>query len=481
MIHLIQNQLLTKLDPRRWGSLAIVLSATFMVILDSFIVNVAAPSIQQDLEATSIQLQFILAGYVLSYAVFLISGGRFGDLFGRKKMFIAGMGGFVAASALCGFAPTAEMLVLARILQGLAAAIMVPQVLSTIQASFPAEERPKALGWYGAISGIAVVAGQIAGGLLLHADLFGLGWRTVFLINLPIGLIAMALSLPFVRESMVEGSKKLDLAGLLLSAAGLTAMTFPLVMGREAGWPLWVFFCLAASLLFLFGFVRYEGRLMKRNGFPLMPATLFAEKSFRFGVLSILAYQGGNAALFLTLSLFLQEGLSFSPMTSALSFLSIGVGFFLGSMLAPRGVKRWGFRLLPAGAAVMALSCGYLFYTIHHFGESLQWTHFIPSLFLAGIGQGIVGAPLFTAILSRVGPNQIGAASGILSTMMQTANVLGVAVIGTLYFAVLESSGGAYLAAMYAALACILGAALLTFIQLLLLSKAKEPAPTPSN
>ncbi len=227
------------LDTRRWLALAVVVSASFMAIFDQFVVNVAIPTMQRDLHASFAQIQFVIAGYALAYAVTLITGGRLGDIYGRKRLFMLGMAGFTLASALCGLAPGPELLVGARLVQGFGAALMSPQVLSIIQVTFPPEERSKALGVYGAVIGIASLAGQALGGFLIRADLFGLGWRIVFLINLPIGGAALIAARALVPETRSAAATRLDLGGVAIVTAGLFLLTFPLVEGRDAGWPVW--------------------------------------------------------------------------------------------------------------------------------------------------------------------------------------------------------------------------------------------------
>lgn len=238
-------------DARRWWALAVLLLGTFMVILDSFIVNVAIPTIQTQLQAGAAQVQFIVAAYVLSYAVLLIPGARLGDRFGRKKMFIAGMLVFTAASGLCGMAASAAFLIFARVLQGIGAAILIPQVLTIIQVIFPPEEKGKAIGFYGAVSGLGLIAGQIIGGIILHWNGWGLGWRSVFLINLPIGIAAALCVIPLVRDTRAEEQKSMDITGIAILTCSLLLLIYPLIVGREAGWPLGVFLSFAGAALSL--------------------------------------------------------------------------------------------------------------------------------------------------------------------------------------------------------------------------------------
>lgn len=472
-------------DPRRWLSLSIVILAAFMVVLDTFIVNVALSSIARDLNADFSELQLVVAGYVLGYAVLLVTGGKMGDLYGRKTMFLAGMAGFVAASAWCGFSSTAEMLIAARIAQGVSAAAMMPQVLSIIHVMFPAEEKGKALGIYGAVLGLGAIAGQIAGGLLLKADWWGLGWRLVFLVNLPVGLFAFVIALWMLRESRSAQRPRMDIAGVVLLAAGLGMFVYPLVVGREEGWPAWIFASLAASLLVLFGFVRYESSLLRRGASPLLPLTLFRDRSFRLGMLISLAFHSGNAALYLILSIFMQSGRGASPLQSAYAFIPLAAGYFAASLLSPPLKKRWGNRVLLAGTLFMAAGYLLLIEAAGRLSGLGIGEMFVP-LLLAGLGQGAVASPLIQTALSGVQGVYAGAAAGVFNTFMQAAQAIGIAAIGTFYQALLahfEGRAEAGIASIYTlqgSLVVIIALSLLTCLLLAVLGRKRRPA-NPDN
>src|SRR5579884_4106168 len=265
---------------RRWLTLAVVVTAAFLGTLDFFILNVALPSIGDDLHASPSHFQLVIAGYGLAYAVCLITGGRLGDILGRKRVFMAGVAGFTVASALCGCAPSADALVLARMLQGVAAALMFPQVLSIIQVTFPAEQRGTAFGVYGVVQGAASFSGIVLGGLLVQADVFGLGWRPIFLVNLPLGVLTLLGGWLLIPESRSPTARRLDLGGVALASVALFLLVFPLVEGREAGWPWWAFACLAAAGPALLVFVAFERRVLRRGGSPLVELTLFRDRSF---------------------------------------------------------------------------------------------------------------------------------------------------------------------------------------------------------
>ena len=317
-------------DPRRWVALAVVLIAGFMQLVDISIVNVAIPSIQRDLDATYSQIQWVLAGYQLAFAVMLITGGRLGDIYGRKRLFMIGMAGFTVASALCGLAQTPEMLIGSRVLQGLMGAIMFPQILSVIQVTFPPQERATAFGMFGATIGLATITGPLVGGLLIEADLFGLEWRPIFLVNLPIGIAALAVAARFLVESKAPRALRLDPVGVALVTAGLLLLVYPLVQGRDLGWPLWTFLSMAAAVPVLVGFGAYERRKKALDGSPLVDLDLFRQRSFVPGLLVAGIFFMGIPAFFLIFSLWLQIGLGFSALHAGLT----GAPFAVGSALA---------------------------------------------------------------------------------------------------------------------------------------------------
>ncbi|OXS54745.1 hypothetical protein B1A99_25810 [Cohnella sp. CIP 111063] len=467
-------------DPKRWWALAVLLLGTFMVILDSFIVNVAIPTIQEQLSASSTQIQFIVAAYVISYAVVLITGARMGDWLGRKNLFIIGMGLFIVASVLCGFSTSANFLIFSRVIQGIGAALLIPQVLAIIQIIFPPEEKGKAVGFYGAVSGLGLIAGQIIGGVMIHWNVWALGWRSVFLINLPIGVLAILLIIPLIQETRSAGKKNIDMLGILILTGTLLLLTYPLVVGRESGWPIWIYLSFAGAIAAFFLFLAHEKRMVRHGKNPLIPTTIFHERTFSIGVLSILAYQIGNSGFFFVVSLTLQDGLFLSAIDSALAFVPIGAAFFLASMLGPKWAKnkpsilKWGAVVLIVGYAAVIAVCVFT-------AAELHWQQLIVPFFFIGLGQGLVGAPLMGTIMSGVRKEYAGSASGILSTSMQTANALGIAVIGTIFFSSLIQNDDihtrpgleSYLHAFTWSLVCSILLALVTLVLLYYLKPRK--------
>lgn len=469
-------------DARRWVALGGLLVATFMGILDVFIVNVAAPSIQADLHASFGDLQLVLAGYVLAYAVGLVSGGRLGDAYGRKRLFLFGVVGFTLASVGCAVAPNPPVLIVIRVVQGLAAAVMLPQVLSIVQVAFPASERLRALGFYGATIGLGSIAGQLVGGALIAANVAGLGWRTVFLVNVPMGLLAIVLVLRTVHESRAAEAPRLDLAGAGLLAVALMLLLYPLVAGPAAGWPGWLFAVLGASLPAFALFIGWERRLARRGGMPLLAPRLFGQRGFAIGLPVALAFYSGNAGLFLLLAYFLQDGLHLSAFTSGLVFLPLGVGFAAASLASRPLVATYGIRVLATGAVIMAVGLFAARLLIFRQGSDVQAWLLTPALLLAGVGQGLVAPPLIGAVLAEVADGDAGAASGALLTATQAANALGVAVVGSAFTLLLGDRPGsahvsveAFRDAFAGTLLLLVGLAAVTFGLIIQLRRGQRP------
>jgi EmrB/QacA subfamily drug resistance transporter len=426
-------------DPRRWVALAVVLIAGFMQLVDISIVNVAIPSIQRDLDATYADIQWVLAGYQLAFAVMLITGGRLGDIFGRKRLFMIGMAGFTLASALCGLAQTPDMLIASRILQGLFGAIMFPQVLSIIQVTFPPQERATAFGLFGATIGLATITGPLVGGLLIQADLFGLEWRPIFLVNLPIGIAALAVAARFLVESKAPRALRLDPVGVVVVTAGLLLLVYPLVQGRDLGWPPWTFLSMAASVPVLAGFAVYERYKKALDGSPLVDMDLFRQRSFVPGLLLAGIFFMGIPAFFLTFSLWLQIGLGFSALHAGLTGAPFAVGSALASAASVRLVPVLGRRILSAGSLLLVAGMVALMWTVDRYGGAVTSWQLLPALLLCGLGLGSVIAPLVNVVLAGIRAQDAGSASGVLTTVQQIGGAIGVALIGVVFFGLLGS------------------------------------------
>ncbi len=414
-------------------ALLVMLSGTFMAVLDFFIVNVAIPSIEHELHASSGALQMIVIGYGLANAAALITGGRLGDIHGRRHVFMIGIGLFTLASAACGLAPNAESLVAARIVQGIASALLQPQVLAMLGMLFTGAERQRAFAAYGLTLGLAAASGQLIGGLLIDADLGGLGWRSCFLINVPIGVLALLSSRRVLPAMRVQATSRLDLPGTALIAIALTAAVFPLAQGREQGWPLWSLACLCAALPLLASFWRYQRSLAARGGQPLVAPALMAHKPFVLGLLVTLVFYASNASFYFVLALYLQQGLGLAPLASGLVFTTLAVGFFATSMASPWFARRLGRHAIFVGALVLALGHALLYLALPHLSAaSVAWM--LPVLLIQGCGLGMVMAPLVATVLAGLPTQHAGVASGVMATMQQVGNALGVALIGILYY-----------------------------------------------
>jgi EmrB/QacA subfamily drug resistance transporter len=427
-----------QLDPRRWVALATVMTALFMVLLDVSIVNVAIPAIRNNLAANNADIQFVVAGYGLAYAVMLITGGRLGDIYGRKRLFMLGMTGFVVASALCGLAQSAVMLDLSRVLQGTMAALMYPQVLSVIQVSFPPRERARVFGLLGAVIGIATITGPLVGGLIIRDDLTGGSWRWIFLVNLPIGIASLIAAFRVVSESRAPNATRLDLVGVAIATAGLLLLVYPLVEGQTLGWPLWTFVCMAISPLFLALFVLYE-RSLPSSRFPLVQLSMFSIPSFRVGVLISAIFIAGIPSFFFTFSLVLQVGLGFSALHAGLTTIPWSVGAAVASAMSTRVAPRLGKWTIAIGSALLVVGSLGIVLTLRLRGVDVTTFDLIPSFVVSGLGLGTVIAPLLNVILAGVPPRDAGSASGVLTTFQQLGGAVGVAVIGVVFFSLLSS------------------------------------------
>ncbi|WP_223778466.1 MFS transporter [Streptomyces sp. 135] len=433
----------------RWWALLVVLAAVFMTTLDFFIVNAVAPAARRDLDAGRTAMQAVLVGYGLAYAIGLITAGRLGDLYGPRRVFVVGLALFTGASAACGLATGPGFLVAARIAQGLAAALMAPQVLALIGRMFPGADRSRAFAWYGATVGIAGTGGQAVGGLLLAADLGGLGWRACFLINLPLGLLALAMArlLPAdatgTGAASEDGIRGLDPLGAVLSAAGLLALVLPLVSGRESGWPLWTWMSLGLSLPLLTGFASHQRRRITAGHSPLLDPALFRDPGFTRGVVCVALLFGGSAGLTFVLSLFLQEGRGMSPVTAGVVGVALNASFFAASTQTGRLTGRLGNRITVLGGTVLAAGFALIGWSASSVGATGLPVGLITGLAVTGTGMGLLMAPLTAAALAGVRAHLTGMAAGVLGTAQETAGVLGIAVTGLVFFHRLSPGGAA--------------------------------------
>ena len=439
-------------DPRRWPALAVLLSGTLLPPLDFFIVNVTLPSIRSDLQASADVSQLVVSVYAMAYAVTLILGGRLGDLYGRRRTFVAGMFGFGLASALCGFATSPSVLIFGRLLQGISAAVMAPQSLASIHALFSMSEKGRALGLYGATFGLASVGGQLLGGLLVSADLWDMGWRSVFLINLPVIALAIPAALILVRETRGEEAGGMDFGGAILLALGVLALVVPLIEGREHGWPWWSLGVLAMSPALLVLFWRYEKHRERLGASTLVPPSVIsATRGLALGLLAaVLLY--ALAAFFLTFAVYQQAGLGRDALAAGLAILPLGIGQLVGPTCGIR-LSRW----LGSSAATFGMSLEALGLVLAAGSVAIGRPSWLPvPLLVVGIGQGIALPALVRLNVDLVAPRWAGLAAGMVSAAMQLGAALSVALVGGVFFSLSPDGAGVEQVASGFAAACLM-------------------------
>jgi MFS family permease len=427
--------------PSNW-LLALVLSAIFMAQFDFFVVNVAAPSLQRDLYTGDGALELVVGGYAFAYASGLITGGRLGDMFGYRRLFLAGMLSFVVTSALCGMAASPAELVAARIAQGLAAAAMLPQVLALITAMYPPEERPRAIAWYAVSAGIGSVAGQVLGGLMVSANVADLGWRSIFLVNVPIGILAFGLTWRMLPDRQRPPGSHLDLIGAAGIAGSLALVLAPLSLGRAAGWPVWTWICMLSAAPLAYATVTWERLLERRGTTPALQLSLLRSTSFRNGMLASAAFMLYYGSFMFTLTLLLQAGLSLDPFQAGLAFAPAGVAFSVSSLAARRLVARWGMRAVVLACLVSATALALLIADVNREGPTANLALVVTCAGFISLGNGVVSPSLIGAALVDVKAVNAGAASGLLITAQQFASSAGVALVGTAFFAVQQTIEG---------------------------------------
>jgi EmrB/QacA subfamily drug resistance transporter len=419
--------------PRRWLILALVLAVECMDLLDGTIVNVAAPSIRADLGSSLSALQWIAGGYALTFAVGLVTGGRLGDIFGRRRLFLAGVAGFTVASALCGAAQSTEMLIAFRLVQGAFAALMIPQGFGIIRAAFPDSELQKAFGLFGPVIGLSAVLGPVIGGVLTDAA----DWRWIFLVNVPLGLAALAGGRRLLPESRAEQPPTLDLPGAVLVSAAAGLLVYPLIQGREAGWPAWTFLSMAASVVVLVAFVVVERGRERRGVSPLVTPSLFRKRAFSAGLATVLVFFAGMIGLMLVFTLYLQLSQDYSAIEAGLAMIPWSLGTAVGAGVGA-GVlgPKFGRPTLHGGLAVMLLGVLGMIAVVGSAAGDVSALNLAGPEVLAGIGMGAMLAPLFDFVLAGVDDHEVGSASGVLNALQQLGGAIGIAVIGTVFFSI---------------------------------------------
>ncbi|WP_278382156.1 MFS transporter [Clostridium tyrobutyricum] len=416
-------------------TLVILLIGAFMDILDTMIINIAIPSIQISLHANSSSVEWTANAYILGMALFVITGGRLGDIWGRKKMFLLGIAGFTITSAVSGVTTTINVLIFARAIQGIMAAIMVPQVLSYIQVLFIPKERAAALGAFSGISGFGTVVGPILGAFLIKINLFRIGWRTLFLINIPIGVFIFITAAIVLSESKSINPLRIDIPGTLMMLASLILLLYPLIQGNSLGWPVWTYFSMAGSVIVGILFIVYEKHRIKLNKSPLIAMNLFQFKSFTGGVSVYTIFMIAMSGYFLVFMFYLQMGLHFTPLHAALTTLPFSLmvpimAAFSVMKLAPK----LGRKVVVLGVILCVVGIAEIELVLNRTGTSLSNWQLLPVLLIAGAGMGILVSSLTDFSLSQVPEQDAGSASGILSMMQQIGSSIGIAILGTIFF-----------------------------------------------
>ncbi len=429
---------------QRTIALIIVALAFVMDLLDTTIVNVGIPSIQADLGASYSAIQWLTAGYSLAFAVLLITGGRLGDVVGYKKLFMIGVAGFTAMSLLCGLAWNTEVLVIARLLQGAMAALMVPQVMSLMQVMYKPKERGVVLGLFGALAGVAASLGPVIGGLLIQANIAGLDWRPIFLINIPVGIFAFFAAIRFLPEGKSPHPLKLDVVGTFLIIAGLGLLIFPLIQGRELDWPFWVFAMMASSIPIFIVFWLWQLRKNRIDKSPLIIPELFKASTFRVGIATNLVFQMVMIGFFFTFTLILQIGLGYDVLKAALTGIPISIGISVSiALLAQKLTPILGRYTMSIGTIVMAIGLATLLWVFTAFGLDTQPYQLIAGLFITGAGMGLVLGLVFSVTLKDVDTKHAGSASGTLNAVQQLGGAIGVALVGVIFFGQLSTNAAA--------------------------------------
>lgn len=451
---------------RRWWVLAIVVAAQFMFGVDAFIVNVAIPTIAADLHATPAQIESVIAIYLIAYATLVVTGGRLGDIHGTKNVFLAGVLGFTATSLWCGLAQSGMELIVARLAQGATAALMVPQVLATLHLLFTDESRSRAFGIYGIVLGLAGAAGFLLGGLLVTIDLAHTGWRSVFFVNVPCGLIIAAAAWRIMPPVPRRAGTRLDIKGSVVLFAGLLCLIGPLLFGHDVGWAPWLWVVMLGGGAILAGFLKLE-HVVARAGMPLIDLTLLADAAFLRGLGAAFFFFVANLSFYLVMTLFMQRGLKIAPLAAGLTFVPLALAFVVASRHSGARAKHRGTKVLIEGCALQIAGLAALA-LVADLIEAPTPLMLALIMIIFGYGQGLVMAPLSGAVLSTVKPVAAGSASGMYGTTAQIGNAAGVAAIGAVFFAVeaSQSARAGFLAslALFAALIMIC-AAFLTWMR----------------
>jgi EmrB/QacA subfamily drug resistance transporter len=420
---------------RAWLGFLVVVAASVMDLLDSTIAQTAAPAIRHDLGGSYAALEWISAAYTLAMSVTLLLGSRLGDLFGRRQVLLAGIAGFVVTSTLCALAPSADTLIAARALQGAVAAIMVPQGFGLIRELFGDAGQQKAFGVFGPIMGMAAVAGPLVGGALIKLDLFGLTWRTIFLVNVPLGIGAVLAGRRFLpRVAPATPDARLDGTSIALAMGGGVALVYPLIQGREQGWPAWSFAMFGLGLAMLGAFAVHQGRRARHGRAPLVEPSILRRRPYVAGLAVVVGFIGAMGGMMIALNVMFQTGLGLSPLACGVATLAIPVAAIAGSITSSALLARIGKTTMHIGIATMATGLAISGVVMHEAAGALTGWDMAAPLAITGLGMGMVFVPMFDVILAGVAPHEVGSASGLLESVQQLAMSLGIAMVGTVLF-----------------------------------------------
>lgn len=430
---------------RRWWVLAIVVAAQFMFGVDAFVVNVAIPTIAVDLHATPAQIESVIAIYLIAYATLVVTGGRLGDIRSARNVFLAGVLGFTLTSLWCGLAQSGAELIVARLAQGATAALMVPQVLATLHLLFTDETRSRAFAIYGIVLGLAGAAGFLLGGLLVTIDLAQTGWRAVFFINVPCGLVIAAAAWRIMPSVPRRAGTKLDIKGSVVLFAGLLCLIGPLLFGHDVGWAPWLWAVMGSGGAILLAFPKLEHAVARAGGMPLIDLTLLADAAFLRGLGAAFFFFAANLSFYLVMTLFMQRGLRIPPLAAGLAFIPLALAFVVASRHSGARARHRGTKVLIEGCALQIAGLAALALVVFY-ADAPSALLLALAMIIFGYGQGLVMAPLSGAVLSTVKPAAAGSASGMYGTIAQIGNAAGVAAIGAVFFAVeaLQSARAAF-------------------------------------
>lgn len=464
-----------KATVNKWFALIVVLTAPLLYVIDIFIINIAIPTIKTNLHASDSEIQLVIASYLLGSACFLIIGGRAGDFFGKKKVFFWGMLAFTVTSCICGLSENATQLNIARFFQGVSSAFMVTQSISLIQILFTdSKERAVAIGWYGITLSIAAIIGQVLGGYLAETHFITEGWRLIFFINLPVGILSLLAIRFYLGETPTLEKVRFDYQGAFVLIIGLACLIYALTEGRENGFPWWFYILFLLSLFFLVAFVIIQKKKLAKKQHPLIDVSLFKIKDFKIGLLAVLFHFMLHTAYLLIIAIYLQSGLGVNALTCGMYFVPHAIFFMIASMIAAKLLPKYGKRVLQIGLGIISLS-----FLLQIFFFTKQDIPFVSMLFLAlyGLGNGLVLPFLLNVILNNIREKDAGTASGIFSTFQQTASAFGISIIGGIFYAVLESNIGKndYLLALQIGLVTGLVCLIIVWIMLSIIPNTIQP------